>query len=128
MAFRDFIMQDLAFKTRNDFLHFNNNRRRQNIAALSNFIKVILLLIPIVSTVFGIVSLTIMELQRKRGINIGNRIHSTIVLSFCIASLGILLLPLMIAGTILNLQGQARHQPPGLTNKKIKEIPPDYLL
>lgn len=136
MSFRDFIVQEFAFQTHHDLMLAENRRLQIN---LRNSLTSIFLLIPIVNTICGIVCLILPyiydSILKPGGIPMTDsvnkkyeRIGKIVICSVCIASLGILLVPLIIAATIMKLQHQARNQAPEITNRKVTEIPPDFLL
>lgn len=102
-------------------------KRIKNFTISHNILITVLHLIPLVNTVYGCVMLAIQE-RGRRWRPISERIPKIIVYSLCIASLGILLLPLMIIGLIRNINEQRRNQDPSLTNRNVKEIHNDWLL
>lgn len=107
----------LSYATRND-------RYPPKCIFLNNLYQSLLIIVPIVNTIFGITMLVAMKMQEKKGLLISNQTRTPriILMSFCIGSLGILLLPLMINGTLL------KKNAPTFSNRKIREIPSDYLL
>lgn len=111
----------LSFDSSIDYPHARNPKLQ---AIGYNVTKSLLLLVPIVNTIFGIVLLAITEVAKRRGFNPPDYLYRVIIASFCITGFGILLLPLMIKGTLAKNQGQG----PGLTNRAVKQVPPDYLL
>lgn len=111
----------LSYNSSIDHPHARNPKFQ---ATLHNVAKSFILLVPIVNTIFGIVLLAMTEVAKRRGFQPPDYLYKVIVASFCIASMGILLLPLMIKGTLAKNQGQG----PGLTNRAVKQVPPDYLL
>lgn len=121
MSIKDFSIF-LRYQTHRDYPRFGRFAAKQ--ALIYNLLSSVLVLIPIVNTVFGIVMLTMMEIRKKRGFRDPNRIPNIILVSFCITSLGFLLLPLKILGTVIN----HKEHNVQLSSRKIKEIPPDYLL
>jgi hypothetical protein len=135
MNFKDVMVQDLAFST-----------QRGPGPAVLNATKALLYLIPIISTIIGIALITIASLSIKRGgcsaltgtLIFGegkHRIPRIVILSLCTAGLGLFILPFAIAGTVMKAKGasgqiqpQRADRAPAVTSRKIKEVPPDYLL
>lgn len=128
MSVRDFLVQEFAFETRHNYPDILPTRYRINQASLHNFLRILALVIPVANTIIGIIGLVRRDIyDRTLRINSGHwpekkdeHFSRVMTCSFCIFSLGILLLPLMIAATIM------KHQ--GLQNRNVKQIGPDYLL
>lgn len=136
MKLKDVMVQDLSFSTQKRPVHI-----------LLNIGKAVLLLVPIVNTIFGLTLITIASLSEKKGgwsalgsiMIFGNGEHRTpriVLLSLCSAGLGIFLLPFAAVGTVIKVKeksGQIQpsspsHQAPAIARRQIREIPPDYLL
>lgn len=130
MFVRDFLVQEFALETRHNYPDILPTRYRINQASFHNFLRILALVIPVANTIIGIIGLVRRDIyDRTLRINSGHWpeyqdewLSRIITCSFCIASLGLLLVPVMIAATIMKYQ-DLRSQ-----NRNVKQIGPDYLL
>lgn len=127
MSFKDFIVENYAFKTAQDYTGLMPQRLRgsrscQIARAVGLNTAGFLATLPLISMVFGIASIVTVKSQRI-GSNDPHRTYKLILASLLVLSLGLLLLPLMIYGYAVRKQQQS-----GMLEGRAKEIPPDYLL
>lgn len=128
MSFKEFIAENYAFKTAEDYTALMPQRLRgsrscQIARAVGLNTAGFLATLPLISTICGIVGIVGVKLQQRRGNYDPHRTYKLIFASLLILSLGLLLVPLMIYGYAVRKQQES-----GMLEGRAREIPADHLL